>query len=277
MNMIKADLYRIFKGMHIYLALGIVILIASISIGTREVGHIGNASVDYNGESFIAVGEKETNSDSKMPYTVRTDEQKKNFVPSILTANINLYYPIILLVFVILMSDFSSHTIKNTLSTTVGKNKYYLNKLALILLMSTALIFFNSIFLYILNFIVNGKAYTGAISHVLAITLRQLPLLLGASSLMTLLGFLTRKAAAFNAIVIPFQILFQVFINALYIITKWEPIGTFLYHYELQSALSELVFSTDRTYLITCTCMGLAEIFISIAIGCQIFKKTEIK
>ena len=132
-------------------------------------------------------------------------------------------------------------------------------------------------FLYILNFIVNGKAYTGAISHVLAITLKQLPMLLGASSLMTLLGFLTRKAAAFNAIVIPFQILFQVFVNALYIVTKWESVRIFLYRYELQSALSKLVFSTDHAYLITCTCIGLAEIFISTAIGCEIFKKTEIK
>lgn len=102
-------------------------------------------------------------------------------------------------------------------------------------------------------------------------------MLLGASSLMTLLGFLTRKAAAFNAIVIPFQILFQVFVNALYIVTKWESVRIFLYRYELQSALSKLVFSTDHAYLITCTCIGLAEIFISTAIGCEIFKKTEIK
>ncbi|MDE7325695.1 MAG: hypothetical protein K2N63_05390 [Lachnospiraceae bacterium] len=275
MNMIRADLYRIFKGINIYLAIGIVILMASISVGMREVGHIGNASLDYQGDTPSLV--RETTSDGLLPHTVRTEEQKKSFVTDILSSNINLYYPIIVIVFVVLMADFSNHTVKNTLSAAFSKNKYYLSKLALNLILSTALIFFNSIFLYLLNFIVNGKAYTGTVGSVFATTLKQLPMLLGVASLMTMLGFLTRKSAAFNAIVIPFQVLFQMLINALYVITKWELVGKFLYNYELQSALSQLAFSTDWAYIMTCACIGLAEIAISTAIGFQVFKKTEIK
>lgn len=275
MNMAKADLYRIFRGINIYLAFGIVILMASISIGMREVGHIGNASADYNGESIMATGDAD--SGSKMPHTIRTDEQKKNFAVDILASNINLYYPIILLVYAVLMADFSNHTIKNTLSAAVSKTKYYQNKLVLILLLSTALIFFNTVFVYLLNFIVNGRAYSGAFGRLLVVTVKQLPMLWGITSLMVLFGFLTKKAAAFNAVVIPFQVLFQVLVNVLFVITKWKPVGTFLYHYELQSALSELASSTDGSYIMTCACIGFAEVAVSIVAGCQIFKKTEIR
>lgn len=272
MNMARADLYRIFRGINIYLAIGIVILLASVSVGLREVGHIGNASIDYQGETVVEIGETEL-----LPHTVRTEEQKKNFVVEVLSANVNLYYPIIVIVFVVLIADFSNHTIKNTLSAAVSKNKYYLNKLALILLLSTALIFFNSIFLYLLNFIVNGRAYTGSFTHVLTATIKQLPMLLGAASLMTLLGFLTKRPAAFNAIVIPFQFLFQVFVNMLCVATKWGPLVKFLYRYELQAALSLLSASKDRGYIMTCACIGLTEIAVSAAVGCRFFKHSEIK
>ncbi len=272
MNMIKADFYRIFKGVNIYLAIGIIIILASVSVGLREVGHIGNASIDYQGDTVVEIGETD-----RMPHTVRTEEQKKNFVVEVLSANVNLYYPIIVIVFVVLMADFSNHTIKNTLSAAVSKNKYYLSKLALILLLSTALIFFNSIFLYLLNFIVNGKAYTGAAARVFAATVKQLPLLLGTASLMTMLGFFTKKAAAFNAVVIPFQFLFQLVLNALCVITESELLVKFLNRYELQAALSLLATSKDRGYIMACTCIGLAEIIMSAVIGCRIFKRSEIK
>lgn len=271
-NMIKADLYRIFRGFNIYLAIGIVILLSSISVGLREVGHIGNPTVEHQDDRIVEVDEG-----NLMPHTIRTDEQKKEFVIDVLSANVNLYYPIIVIVFVVLMADFSNRTIKNTLSTAISKNKYYASKLTLVLLLSAALIFFNSIFLYLLNFIVNGKSYTGEISPVLATTFKQLPMLLGAASLMTMLGFFTRRAAAFNAIVIPFQILFQTFINALCVITKSEPLANFFSNYELQAALSKLAFSKDRNYILSCTCIGVAEIAISTVIGSQIFKKSEIK
>ena len=250
-----------------------MVLMASISVGMREVGHIGNASVDYQDEALTEV---ETNY-TGLPHTNRTDEQKKEFVLEVLSSNINLYYSLIIIVFAVLLTDFSNHTVKNTLSTAVSKKKYYLSKLTLILLLTAAAVLFNSIFIYVLNFIVNGKAYTTSFGSVLSATLRHLPMLWGIASFMTMLGFLTKKPAAFNAVTIPFQILFQTLLNALCLLTGWEFLWKFLENYELQSALRKLAFSTDRGYVATCCGIGLAEIVVSTVIGYHIFKKSEMK
>lgn len=272
-NMMRADLYRIFRSVHIYFAIGIIILMAGISVGMREVGHIGNASIEYQEESLT----QEEASFTGMPHTVRTDEQKKEFVLEVLSSNINLYYPLILIVFAILMADFSNHTVKNTLSTAVSKKKYYLSKLVLILLLSTAIILFNSIFIYVLNFIVNGKAYTTSIVSVLRATFRQLPMLWGIAGFMTMIGFLTQRAAAFNAVIIPFQLLFQTLVNALSLLTGWEFLWKFLENYELQMALRKLAFPADGGYIAICCGIGLAEVVVSTLIGYHIFKKSEIR
>lgn len=272
-NMMRADLYRIFRGFGIFIAAAMIIIMSSMSVGLREPGYIGTAAIGYEEDELTNINDI----DFEELRTRRNAEEKKILAREVIAANNNLYYPLIIVVFVLLMADFSSHTIKNTLTAAVIKKKYYLYKLLMILLSSVVLIFFNSLFTYLLNYIVNGKEYTEPIGNVLKATALQLPMLLGAVSLLTMLGFLTRKAATFNAIAISFVILFQLIINAVYAITKWEGVKNFIYNYELQIALGKLAFFPERKYILTCMCIGFAEIIISSLLGYQIFKKSEIK
>lgn len=272
-NMMRADLYRIFRGFGIYIAAALVIIMSFISTVMQEPGYLGTATVGYNGEELTDIRDV----DFEEYRTAQTAEEKKTLTRKIIATNSNLYYPLIILVFVFLMADFSNHTMKNTLTTATSKKKYYIYKLFMTLLSSAALIFFNTLFTYLLNYIMNGKEYTEPLGALLKTTALQLPMLLGAVSLLIMLGFLTKKAAAFNAVAISFVILFQLIVNVVYTLTKWESVENFIYRYELQAALGRLAFSPEGKYALTCMGIGLAEIAISSLLGYQIFKKSEIK
>ena len=111
-NMMRADLYRIFRGIGIYIAAALIIIMSSVSIAVKEPGYIGNGNVSYNDEVVV-------------PVMQETSSTHETLVQGILAANINLYYPLIIIVFVILMTDVSNKTMKNTLSSAVSKRKYF--------------------------------------------------------------------------------------------------------------------------------------------------------
>ena len=62
--------------------------------------------------------------------------------------------------------------------------KYYISKLITILTISTGLILFNNYGTYIVNLIMNGKAFSSGLGEITKITLYQLPLLYGIISLL---------------------------------------------------------------------------------------------
>lgn len=52
-NIIKSDFYRIFRGIAVYIAIGIMLLAIGVSIYMIQPGYIGKASVgDINNENF---------------------------------------------------------------------------------------------------------------------------------------------------------------------------------------------------------------------------------
>ena len=115
-NMMRADLYRIFRGIGIYIAAALIIIISSVSVAVKEPIYIGNGSVIYNDEVVVSAMQE-------------TSSVKETLVQGILATNINLYYPLIIIVFVILMQEFSNKTMKNTLSSAVSKRKYFAYKM----------------------------------------------------------------------------------------------------------------------------------------------------
>lgn len=272
-NLMKADLYRIFRGIGIYIAFAIVIIMLSVSITMKEPGYIGNASVSYVYEEESIV----ITSGSLPEQSPDTSAEQKMLVRSILAANINLYYPLLVVVFVVLMSDFSNKTLKNTLTSAVSKGKYFAYKLLMSLGFSALFILFGNLFAYILNFLVNGKEYTESISNIFKATFLQMPMLLGAVSFLVFIGFLTRRTAVYNAIAICFVIVFQTFLGAVFTLTKAEFIGKYLEKYELQAALGRLAYFPENNYSLICFCIGLGEIILFGALSYLIFKKSEIK
>lgn len=269
-NMMKADLYRIFRGIGIYIAIVMIIAMSAISIVMKEPGYIGNAAVTYEEDTVVAAG-------GFLSDEVPDQSAEKMLVRNIMAANINLYYPLILVVFVILMSDFSNKTIKNTLTSAVSKRKYFVYKMLMSLGCSAAFIVFSNLFAYIFNYIKNGDEYTEPLSNIVKATVLQMPMLLGIVGFIVFMGFLTRKTAVYNAVTIPFVILFQLIIGAIYRLSESKIIEKFLMHFELQTALNRLAYLPDSKYCLQCLCFGLAEVILFSAISWLIFKKTEIR
>lgn len=276
-NMMKADLYRIFRGIGIYIAIAMVIIMSSISIGMKEPGYIGNASVSYE--------ETAVEEDAKNGLFVEVQEnaapeqnpEQKLLVRSVLAANINLYYPLIIVVFVILMSDFSNQTLKNTLTSAVSKRKYFAYKLIMSLGFSILFILISNLFAYVLNFLVNGRAYTESIVNLLKATVLQMPMLLGIVSFFVCIGFFTRRTAVYNAISISFVMLFQIILSTAFSLTESKLIETFLEKYEWQAALGRLAYFPENKYCLQCLCFGVMEIVVFSLLSYFIFKKSEIK
>lgn len=263
-NMMKADLYRIFRGIGIYIAVALIMIISSVSIVAKEPGYIGNGNVSYNDEVVVSTMQE-------------TSSEKGTLVQGILAANINLYYPLIIIVFVILMKEFSNKTMKNTLSSAVSKRKYFAYKMIMSLGFSALFIIFGNLFAYVLNFIVNGKEYTEPIIDILKITILQMPMLLGIVSLLVFIGFLFKKTAIYNAISISFIMLFQIVLGFICVFTESENLKKFLENYELQSALNKLAYFPESKYCLICFGIGAVEILVFSVFGYYIFKKSEIK
>lgn len=275
LNMIKADLYRIVRGKGIYILLFIMIVMASVSVYMKEAGYIAmggqvnmeeqNADIDESG--FVIDISEESD----------IDLSGKKVDTDILNANMNLYYLFIILVSVIVMGDFSSKTIKNTLTSAVDRKTYFASKFILTEALAVLIVLINNFFAYTLNYIMNGKEYASELVEIWKVTLRQIPMLLGVVSLLVLAAFFIRKAAVFNAVTILFQIIFQVLIGVIIVITKSEILRNFMGKYEIQTALSRLVYTSSDKYVIQCACIGFTEIIVSIILGYILFRKVEIK
>lgn len=270
-NMMKADLYRIFRGVGIYIAVLLIIAISAISIVMKQAGYIGNGTVTVDNDTIVEAD------DSISVVIADTSAGHKMLVRSMIAANINLYYPLILVVFVILMSDFSNKTLKNTLTSAVNKRKYFKYKLLMSLGCSAIFIIFSNLFAYILNYIKNGKEYTEPIDNILKATFLQMPMLLGIVSFLVFVGFLTRRTAVYNALTIPFVMLFQLIIQLILTLTKSEFIEKCVEKFELQTALYKLAYFPENKYCLHCLCFGLIEIVVFAALSWLIFKKSEIK
>ena len=270
-NLMKADLYRIFRGVGIYIAVALVMIMSVASVVMKEAGYIGNASVTYEGDTIVEASGFLSDESSD------ESEENKLLVRSIMAANINLYYPLILVVFVILMSDFSNKTLKNTLTSAVSKRKYFAYKLLMSLGCSAVFIIFSNLFAYILNYIKNGSEYTEPITNILKATALQMPMLLGIVGFLVFMGFLTRKTAVYNATAIPFVMLFQIIIGAIYRLSESKLIEKFLMHFELQTALDRLAYFPESKYCLQCLCFGVVEIAVFALLSWVIFKKTEVR
>lgn len=270
-NLMKADLYRIFRGVCIYIAMVLMITISVISVVIKEAGYIGNAAVTYEDDTVVET------SGFLSGVTPDSSAEHKMLVRSIIAANINLYYPLILVVFVILMSDFSNKTLKNTLTSAVSKKKYFIYKLIMSLGFSAIFITFSNLLVYILNYIINGRLYTEPIANILKATAFQMPMLLGIVSFLVFMGFLTRRTAIYNAVTIPFVILFQIIIGTIYRMSESELLGKYLMKFELQTALDTLAYFPETKYCLQCLCFGLGEIIVFAVLSWLIFKKTEVR
>ncbi len=280
LNIIKSDLYRILRGKAIYICCLAIIAMFSLSAFELAPGNIGMSSNNM-GEVGIR---SQTLSEEEMEefYKTKTLKEEREFLKkfpykldkAILGSNANLYYTFIVIVVIVLSTDFSNSTVKNTISSSISRKKYYMSKLITILIISTGLIFFNTYGTYIVNLMMNGKAFSSSLGEITKVTLYQLPLMYGIISLLVCISTLTKKTAIFNTISIPFIIVFELLLITAVTLFK---LNTDIFGWEFQVALSRLAGSPANDYIIKCVILGIAYIVIFNIIGYQAIKKAEIK
>lgn len=276
LNIIKSDLYRLFKSKGFYIVIGIVILMSVASAISMSAGHIGlsvGSNVDITDtETLSKISQAKSLSEFR---SIMKSFGAFKLDREIIGQNVNLYYMFIVFVVIILTKDFSNKSIKNTLSSAISRKKYYISKLLLILGISTLLILFNNYFTYFINLVVNGKEFTSSIGEITKITIYQLPLLYGIISLLVCIAFITRKTSQFNTISIPLIMVFQLVVMT--IISMFRIKADWFTNYEIQYALCNLTNNPTNTYILKCSLLGLGYLIIFSLIGYYSFKKAEIK
>lgn len=280
LNLIKADFYRILKGKALYIAILAIIAMFTLSIIAMSPGHLGLASVS---EEFKAEVISNDELNQKLKDTDSLTETRNimkeygsfQLDKQIIGTNVNLYYIFIIIVAIVLTTDFSNSTIKNTLSSAISRRKYYGAKLITCLLLCTILIVINNYGMYVVNFFVNGPKFVSSLWDITKLTLIQLPLLYGIISLLLCISSMTRKTATFNSVSIPFLILFQMIV--LGVTSLFHLNSTTIMNYELQYALANLSLHPTNSYILHCILLGVAYMVVFNAIGYSFFRKAEIK
>lgn len=275
-NMMKADLYRILKGKAIYIVILIIILLSTVSIIGLSAGYIGLGISSSNMMEDTEMAKELM--EAKSLKDVRRVMKNQGSFPldkEEIGQNVNLYYLFIVIVVMILCTDFSNKTVKNTLSSAISRKKYYLSKLILIFGISTILILFHNYGFYIANYLINGKEFSSSLTDVTKITIIQLPLIYGIISLLVCFAFLFKKTSTFNTISIPFIMAIQLIVIGITSLFKWK--ADWFYNYELQFALANLANNPTGSYLIKCIGLGIIYIIIFNLIGYYAFIKSEIK
>ncbi len=277
-NIIKSDLYRLFKGKAIYITVFIMAVMIGLSIYELQPGYIG---VTSGGLEQMYEEDPEEITDMRDMNAQSLAEARKMFKQypyeldkAILGTNANLYYLFVIIIAVIISVDFSKRTVKNTISSAVSRRKYYFSKLICCLLTCTILVLLNNYGMYIVNRLVNGEGFSSGLETITRVTLYQLPIMYGIISLLVCISVVVKKGSAFNAISIPLLIVAQILLS---LFVKIFKIKSGIFNYEYQTVLGKLAGSPENNYIIKCVMLGIIYIVIFNVIGYYSFKKAEIK
>ncbi|MDE6848499.1 MAG: hypothetical protein K2J44_04025, partial [Ruminococcus sp.] len=188
--------------------------------------------------------------------------------------NMNLYYIFIFIVAIVISADFSSKGVKNTLSSTISRKKYFLSKILFVNLLCLVLFFLNTYLAHFGNIIFNSKEISASLGTITKTTLLQLPPMLASVSILTGFAFILRKNSLFNTVTIPLILVFQIILSTSVMLLK---IPEKFLNYELQSMFMSLAHNPSNKY-ISNSCLVCAIVVISFnVIGYMCFKKSEIK
>lgn len=283
-NMIRADLYRIFRNIGIYIAFAILLLMLAISIYTVSPGNLGTASVTVNDVTISNEFPSSMLEDLSLEdlHGMRIQDLRKLMLKSegyeldrdILSVNINLYYLFIFIAALAVTVDFSTGSVKNTLSSAISRKTYFISKTLLVIILCLLLFFLNTYLAYFGNLIFNSKNLASSLWTVTKISLMQLPPILALASILSGLAFIVKKTSIFNTISIPLimaaQLIFQL------ILQVFNIKGDFM-QYEFQIMIKMLANNPSRDYLIRSYLVCAVVIILAHALGYISFHKTEVK
>lgn len=280
-NMIKADFYRVFKSIAIYIGIAIMLFIIGSSIYLVQPGNIGTINVN-------TVSTNETYSSPLDDMTLiemqnlNISDFRKAMLKSegyeldrnILAQNINLYYVFIFVAALAVAVEFSGGKVKNTLSSAISRNKYFASKTLFVTLICLLIFFANTYITYFANIIFNNKNVASSLGTVTKITFMQLPAILALVSVLNGIAFITKKTSFFNTISIMLVMVFQLLLN--FAVMLFD-IDEKYANYELQIMLGKLANNPSHSYMAHSYVICAVIIIVCNLLGYLSFKKSEIK
>lgn len=278
LNMIKADLFRIFKSKGIYIILVIMVGFAFMTAYSLSPMSMGLNLGESDNNQLYNLDDEQLN---KL-YNIVSIEDTRNILLNYgdysldvanMAKNNNLYYAFIALIVFVIGCDFSNQTIKNTISTNISKRKYYFSKLLLALILGTFLVVVNALLCHFANLIINGQDFLSPLSDIFLIIIKQLPLLYAMISLLVMISVILRKTSIYNGITIPLVMVFQLaFLTAI----NFLDLPDFLVNYEWETALTKLSLEPTTTYIFQTLSFWILIFVITTIIGYNSFKKRDI-
>jgi len=282
LNIIRADLYRIFKNKGFYIT--IILLLGFLIIQTatsNTFGLMGNSNMTSTIEPSIL-------DDGTIVYFANYEplpQYMGSTAPFQMMGNTDiLLYFLLPFIIYIAAADFSTNTVKNILSNGMPRIKYYFSKLILSFIFCFFILFINIVVPIITATILRGFDGTFDINFILRL-LRpfsaQLFMCFAVSCVGLFFVFATKKTAAVNVTYIAFCIL-PIMIMSFFIMAndKFE----FLYQYDIVMNLKMLAGvkvpgfnGAESTNIIRAFIIGGIYMLASIIGGIAIFKKSEIK
>jgi ABC-type transport system involved in multi-copper enzyme maturation permease subunit len=260
LNIIRADLYRIFRGKGIYVTLGFLLLTVFLQLSASGTIGIGTGILQESVEELAVTG-------ANTPFIMMTD------------IDILLYFLLPVIIF-IASSDFSAGTIKNNLASGMSRAKYYAAKLLLaiifcVLLVSSYIIIPSIIIIFSSGF--GGEFNMDYVISVLKPFSMQLLIFAAATSFGVFLVFVTKKTAAVNGLYIAW--LFVPLLVLIMLIEGFSENLAFLAEYDITLNIKALANFGARTTedIIRALAIGIFYITASTIGGIMLFRRSEIK
>lgn len=281
-NMIKADLYRITKNIAFYIAVGLVLLMIGVSIYLVQPGTVGQTSV---GDVSTAQYSQETQLDDMSVqdiYDLSAKDIRKVMLnmegyeldKDVLASNMNLYYIFIFIVVLAIAVDFSAGSVKNTLSSAISRNRYFLSKTLFVFGICILIFFMNTYVCYFANLIFNDGKVSSDLWTVTKISFLQIPPMLALMSILIGLAFTFRKTSVFNVIAIPLVMVFQIIMSL--VITLFN-LDSKITDFELQIMIGRLADEPSGNYIAKSYIYCAVIIIAFLSLGYTSFRKSEIR
>ena len=258
-NMMRADLYRIFRSKAIYITFVVMVVILFLQINAHQTGT--NIGINFTmGEDFYLE-------------SVATGAVAAQVILQSMGDMIFILLPLILAVS---MAVFSSGTIKNDLSMGTSRVRLYLSKWVLsAAVCATYIVLYISIAV-IFATVSNGLGYwgNGLLANVLRIFGMQMLFVLAFSSVGVFLCFVTKKSAIVIASYIAFALLPPMIAALLHGIIPSVMEAYVNYDLWLQFTIFSQVADAN---IFRGLAVGLAYLIVPTVGGIMLFKKAEIK
>lgn len=258
LNVIKADLYRAFKGKGIYITFAMLFIFIVAQVAAGSVGRIG-VNTDLN--------------------TLTGGFTGSTAVFATMNAVDNYLYFILPLVVIIAAADFSEGTVKNVLAGGMSRTKLFFSKQILCFAFAFLILIINVILSILTATIVNGfggEFNADFIFKLLKVFIPQLVIFLSVVSVMLFLTFATKKTSALIGCFFAFT---MVPLLIIYLLSLFWDGALNLLNYELISMMRNIsaVETVTPSLLLRAYITGILFFAASTAGSVIIFKRSEIK